>query len=42
MPRWQELTPQLQTDLLTLLTRLLQQHLGRAAASGREAADDNP
>ena len=41
IPRWQELTLQLQTDLLTQLTRLLQQHLGHAAPRGTEVDDDN-
>jgi hypothetical protein len=42
IPPWQELMPQLQTDLLTLLTRLLQHHLAHAAADTTEVADDHP
>jgi hypothetical protein len=41
IPRWQELTVELQTNLLAHLTRLLQQHLVQAAPGGTEVADDN-
>jgi hypothetical protein len=41
IPRWQELTPQLQSNLLTQLTLLLLQHLGHAVPGGTEVDDDN-
>jgi len=41
IPRWHELTPQLQTHLLIQLTTLLLQHVGHAAPRGTEAVDDN-
>jgi hypothetical protein len=40
-PRWQELAPQLQTNLLIQLTTLLLQHVGHAAPRGTEVDDDN-
>jgi hypothetical protein len=42
IPQWQELTLQLQSDLLSLLTRLVQQHLGHATPDATEVANDNP
>ena len=40
IPRWQELTPQLQTNLLIQLSTLLLQHIGHAAPCGTEVDDD--
>jgi hypothetical protein len=41
IPRWHELRPQLQTDLLIQLTTLLLQHVGHAAPRGTEGDDDH-
>jgi len=41
IPRWQELTPQLQASLLIQLTRLLQHHVGHVAPRESEVDDDN-
>jgi hypothetical protein len=40
IPRWHELTPQLQSDLLIQLTTLLLPHVGHAAPRGTEVDDD--
>ena len=42
VPRWHELAPQLQTDLLIHLTSLLLQRLRHADLPGTEVDDDNP
>jgi hypothetical protein len=41
IPRWHQLTPQLQDHLLIQLTTLLLQHV-HAAPRGTEVDDDNP
>jgi hypothetical protein len=41
IPRWHELTPRLQTDLLIHLTALLLRHLRRADLVATEVHDDN-
>ena len=41
IPRWHELAPQLQTDLLIHLTSLLLQHLRRADLAGMEVNDED-
>ena len=41
IPRWHELTPELQTNLLLQLTDLLLHHVGHAARSGTEVDDDH-
>jgi len=41
IPRWHELTPQLQASLLMQLTRLLQHHLAPRAPRAAEVSDDH-
>jgi len=41
IPRWHDLTPQLQASLLMQLTRLLQYHLGPLAPRAAEVGDDH-